>query len=136
MLHWEKKLMLGVPEIDKEHEELVKKTNIMLTALKSGNSTEEIVKHMNFLADYVIMHFNSEEKLQAKYNYPDIIHHKQIHSEFKVSVTKLLEDITKNGLSTSKKIEISQMTMDWLLKHIGVEDKKLADFILEKRKDT
>ena len=136
MLHWEKKLMLGVPEIDKEHEELVKKTNVMLTALKSGNSTEEILKHMNFLADYVIKHFNSEEKLQAKYNYPDIIRHKQIHSEFKVIVTKLLEDITKNGLSTSKKIEISQMTMDWLLKHIGVEDKKLADFILEKRKDT
>ncbi len=136
MLHWEKKLMLGVPEIDKEHEELVKKTNIMLTALKSGNSTEEIIKHMNFLADYVIKHFNSEEKLQSKYNYPDIIRHKQIHSEFKVTVTKLLEDVTKNGLTTSRKIEISQMTMDWLLKHIGVEDKKLADFILEKRKNT
>lgn len=136
MLHWEKKLILGVPEIDREHEELVKKANDMLMALKSGNSTDEIIKHMNFLADYVIKHFNSEEKLQAQYQYPEITEHKKIHSDFKVNVTKLLEDINKNGLTTSKKIEISQMTMDWLLKHIGVEDKKLANFILEKRNNT
>lgn len=136
MLHWEKKLVLGVPEIDREHEELVKKTNEMLTALKSGNSKEEIIRHINFLADYVIKHFNSEEKLQAKYNYPDIANHKQIHSQFKGTVTQLIQDIDENGLTTSKKIEISKMTMDWLLKHIGVEDKKLADFILENRKNT
>lgn len=134
MISWEQKLILGVPEMDKEHKELVEKTNDMLLALKSGNSTEEVVRHMKFLADYVVKHFNSEEKLQMRVGYPDMAAHKKVHAEFKTTVTQLIDDINKNGLTTSKKIQVSQMTVDWLLKHIGVEDKKLATYILQNNK--
>ncbi|OJV66493.1 MAG: hypothetical protein BGO41_03450 [Clostridiales bacterium 38-18] len=105
MISWEQKLILGVPEMDKEHKELVEKSNDMLLALKSGNSTDEVVRHLKFLAEYVIKHFNSEEKLQMRVGYPDMAAHKMVHAEFKDTVTHLIDDINKNLLTTSKKFK-------------------------------
>lgn len=127
---WEDNLMVGVPQMDREHKELIEKANTLFEALGNPEkSTKEIIDIVNFLTRYVVNHFNSEERLQKKYNYPDYNRHHKLHEDFKANVMSLKADIEANGLTTSKKLEINRQLIQWLQQHIGKEDKKLGDHI-------
>lgn len=128
LMQWEKQLDLGIEVLDNEHKELIEHANVLFTAIKDGKSDDQVMKHLEFLAAYTLKHFESEEKFQKKIGYPDYEAHRKIHQEFKGVVNALLDDVRKNGLSASKKIEVNRMTIDWLRKHIGIEDKKIATF--------
>jgi len=85
--NWENSLVLGVKQIDDEHQELIKKVNVLFDALGDPNkSSLVILETIDFLATYVVDHFNSEEKLQKKYHYPAFNDHHKIHEDFKKEV--------------------------------------------------
>ncbi|MBN2794377.1 MAG: hemerythrin family protein [Clostridia bacterium] len=131
---WEENLVLGITQIDKEHMELVQQANKLFDALGDPDkSSKEILETLNFLAGYVVNHFNSEEKLQLKYGYPMFNQHKRIHEDFKKEVATLIHDIEINGLKTSQKLSINKMVIHWLKNHIGVEDRKVAEYIKSKQ---
>lgn len=131
---WEENLVLGIDQMDNEHLELVNQANKLFDALGDPEkSSNEIVDTLNFLAGYVVNHFDSEEKLQQKYGYPLFKQHKVIHEDFKSQVITLIQDIEANGLKTSQKLSINKMVINWLKNHIGVEDKKLAEYIKSKQ---
>lgn len=132
---WEDSLLLGVSEMDSEHKELIEKANVLFEALGDpSKSSEVILDTLDYLAIYVVKHFNSEEKLQKQYNYPGYKEHHQIHEDFKQEVALLVKDIKDNGLSITKKIAVNKMLIKWLQNHIGVEDKKLAAHIINTKK--
>lgn len=131
---WEDSLVLGIDQMDQEHMELVQQANKLFDALGNPDkSSKEIVETLNFLAGYVVNHFNSEEKLQQKYGYPSFTEHKRIHEGFKSEVVALIQDVESNGLKTSQKLSINKMVINWLKKHIGVEDRKVAEYIKSKQ---
>lgn len=131
--NWEKSLILGIKEIDEQHNGLIDHANTLFEALgDKSRSNDEIMDMMKFLAIYVQKHFSSEEQLQKRHKYPFYEEHHKIHEEFRKVVSELLKEIEMNGLTVSKKLEINRMTIDWLKNHIGKEDKKLADYILSK----
>lgn len=128
--NWENSLLLGVKEIDDEHKVLIEKVNVLFDALGDPKkSSLVILDTIDFLATYVVDHFNSEEKLQKKYQYPEFTEHHKIHEDFKNEILLLKKDIEDNGLSVTKKLAINKKLMSWLTHHIGVDDRKLADHI-------
>jgi hemerythrin len=64
--------------------------------------------------------------------YPDFENHKRIHDDFKITVLDLLKDIEINGIDLKTRIEVNTMTINWLKKHIGVEDRKVAEYYKNK----
>lgn len=133
--HWEETLVLNVPLMDKQHMELVEQADKLFEALGDpAKSTQEINEMLKFLADYVVNHFNAEERLQRQYNYPDYEKHHEIHEAFKATVSDLIKSIEADGLKTTKKLAINKMVMQWLKQHIGVEDRKLAVYIHSQEK--
>ena len=80
---WKENLSVGVNEIDNQHKELFNRINNLLDACTRGKGSEEIKRTLNFLSDYVISHFGTEENLMVRYNYPDYTSHKEKHEKFK-----------------------------------------------------
>ena len=83
---WKEKYAIGVEVIDRQHKELFERFNKFLRVVRSEQSMEEkiadIEETFNFMGEYVIAHFDSEEAVQRKYNFPEYERHRKIHGRF------------------------------------------------------
>ncbi len=131
---WEKQLMTGVEEIDIEHLTLIETVDALQEAMQTGKGKEEVLGTLNFLQNYVKIHFKHEEALQVKYDYPELEEHIVKHNDFIKQLNHLKELVEKNT-STTNAMKVTYFCMEWLKVHIGVEDRKLADHILDQKND-
>jgi Hemerythrin len=65
-LIWDKMWSVGVDKIDRQHKELFNRINLLVCSMKSAKGKEEMITTLNFLEEYVIRHFNDEEKFKRK----------------------------------------------------------------------
>ena len=134
MLKESEKYMYGVFEIDSEHSELIARAEKVMASYQNGEAESEILKLFEYLSAYVLVHFRNEEKLLGDYGYPELDAHKELHREFKQDVMSLQDDIKENGLTLNSRLKLTHLTTEWIDHHIGTEDKKIANFILNIRK--
>lgn len=127
-----KDLETGVAQIDAQHKSLFDAMNHLSDACSQGKGREVINETLKFLNDYIITHFNDEEKLQKAYGYPDRIQHIKYHEQFKASIKDTIAEYNKEGSSVVLVGEINKKIGMWLLNHIKREDVKLGMFLKEK----
>ena len=125
-------LATGNDLIDSEHRELIDTINNLLIACGEGKGRGEIHKTLEFLNDYIVYHFNDEEKLQRKYGYPDYENHKRYHEEYKRIVAGILNEFGQGGATVALISKINQAIAAWLINHIKKEDVKVAAHIRSK----
>ncbi len=126
---WNDNFKLGNEQIDSQHKKLFELLSEFITACLDGSDAENIQETLNFLVDYTVIHFNSEEELQLLYKYPDYEKHKQLHENFKVTVGELIEKFNAKGSSTELSLNVSKTIVRWLVSHIMQEDKKIGEHI-------
>jgi hemerythrin len=131
-VQWSDDLSSGFKEIDDQHKELINRVNKLLDACNSGKGRQEIGDTLNFLADYVVEHFNSEEKYMKQYNYPGLNEQIEQHKYFVSYVGELKNEFDKNGPSISLTMKLSKNLVEWLVNHIMKIDKKAGAFLKEK----
>jgi hemerythrin len=62
-LVWSDGLASGSEEIDNQHKELITRANRLLATFEGdGMNRQEISKIIDYLTDYVVFHFGTEEK--------------------------------------------------------------------------
>ncbi|HPZ82341.1 MAG TPA: hemerythrin domain-containing protein, partial [Thermogutta sp.] len=81
-LVWDTTMSTGIPRIDAQHQELIRKLNGLLHAMQKGRGKEEIEKLLDFLAEYVIKHFSDEEAEMERVNCPAAIANRIAHQHF------------------------------------------------------
>jgi hemerythrin len=131
-MEWTQDLSVGVKEIDDQHKELIRRMNGFFDAMKSGNKEQEILKMLDFLADYVVTHFRDEERLQFSNGYPKYQEHRQMHKDFIADVTQMRSDIQKTGFTAATSSLISTTLVAWLTLHIKKADKEVGAYIRSK----
>ena len=87
-LQWTGNMATGIEVIDLQHGELFDRINAIFDSCKNGNSKEEVVRVIDFLEGYIVSHFETEEDLQKKHNYPEYMAHKMAHEGFKKRVSQ------------------------------------------------
>lgn len=132
VVQWSEELSSGFKEIDDQHKELINRVNKLLDACNLGKGRQEIGDTLNFLADYVVEHFNSEEKYMKQYNYPGLSEQIEQHKYFVSYVGELKNEFEKNGPSISLTMKLSKNLVEWLVNHIMKIDKKAGAFLKEK----
>jgi len=133
MTIWDEKMLIGVPEIDEQHRNLVNALNELLAACENGNGQDSILKTFIFIVGYTKVHFADEEELQVKYDYPYLDEHRELHKDFTATVTALLEDFEQDRSTHALIAKTSEMLTDWVVNHICIEDKKIGDHIQKKK---
>lgn len=127
---WEEKLATGISQIDDQHKELFKRVNDLIEASRLPGSGERLAELFRFLDEYVREHFTFEEKLQRDVGYPRFAEHKKMHDGFASKLGDLKARYLAGGSSLSLRIEINDFVVNWLVHHIGREDRDIAAHIL------
>ena len=129
---WDKSLETGNITIDEQHKSIIDSINNLLEACSKGKGRSEVENTLKFLQDYVVKHFNDEEKLQLKSNYPDYKSHKEKHEAFKKTVNEIAQEYTASGASIQLVAKVNSSVAGWLITHIKSDDKKVALHIKNK----
>lgn len=129
---WKDKYKVHVPIIDQQHEELfIRVFSFIEIVQQKGNWEDKITKikdTLEFMQDYVVFHFDDEEKYQEKINYPHIEIHKQRHQKFKEAINAYAQRFESEGFHEELVQEFGGKLMTWLILHIQVEDQKLGEY--------
>lgn len=133
-LEWSDSLASGSSDIDTQHKELFVRVNSLLNAVDKGTiNREEVARIVQYLTDYVVLHFGNEEKYMAKHNYSSATAHKAQHEQFVKTFVKLKDRLLMEGVSAPLAQEIRDLCVDWLVNHIKYSDRALGMYLKMKR---
>ena len=118
-------LMTGNALIDSEHRQLFAAVNNLMTACSQGKGRDQIQQTVTFLSNYVVKHFQDEERLQAQSNYPNYPAHKQFHDGYRRQLAQVSQELLQEG-PTVKALGDLNRVVAVLISHIRTEDKRLA----------
>ena len=117
--------------IDSQHKELVNIVNELYTATvdNSANTNEAFIKAIKKCIDYTQYHFKTEEKIMDLINYSDAENHKAMHNSFYLEIVDQIRKYEEGQPFVANKF--IKFLKDWLLEHIGFQDKKFVNEIKE-----
>jgi hemerythrin len=131
-LQWNDALSTSVGEIDNQHKELIERINRLLAAFTRSTGREEMGRIVQFLADYVVLHFGTEERYMQKFGYTNITQHKAQHEQFVRSFGRIRDRLLAGGTDPSLMEDTRQLVVDWLVNHIKLSDRALGLYLKHK----
>lgn len=127
---FDKSLETGNSLIDDQHRELIDRVNKLSESCDTLTEKNVAVQTLDFLMDYTEFHFRAEEKLQEESGYPQLQAHKAQHAQFEKAVDELRQMLEEEeGPTDAFVAAVNRNIVEWLLNHIQVCDKKVAEYI-------
>jgi hemerythrin-like metal-binding protein len=123
---WMPRLAVGVQAMDDQHQGLFRTINRMWDAYQEEDD-EGLKAVLESLQDYAEFHFLAEEVLMEETAYEDEASHRARHAEFRAKVREL--EWRREIAPHSVGLQLLEYLRDWLVLHIGVEDRKLGLFL-------
>jgi hemerythrin len=127
-LEWTSGLAVGVEEIDDQHQELFRRAQRLVLALRAGDRGE-VEPLIRYLSDYVVSHFECEERCMARTEYPGLEAHRDAHRRFRDDFGELLREYQRKGPTPLMALTVSNWLAEWLQQHIGGSDVALARWL-------
>lgn len=125
-IQWQNSLSVYIPEIDKQHQDLIDAVHTLSDAIEKGEDQDVIKKTLDDLVDYALTHFATEERLFDQHEYPDREPHRQQHREFAEQVFSLKSKCDTGSDSISQ--QLAEYLSTWVDEHIKCWDKKYGVF--------
>jgi len=126
---WDPALLVGIPEIDGQHQELFRRLDGLHEAIRAGRSREEVGRTLAFLHDYALQHFAAEEALMTSRDYPALADHRGEHQGFTAELGALEAEYRRDGPTASLIIRVSTQLTGWLAGHINRTDRALVEYL-------
>jgi len=133
---WRDYLATDHPVIDAQHKELFRQITNLTDACRHRDQQHNVAALLDYLGNYVKVHFATEEKLMLSTGFPDYLVHKAAHDYFTDLVHTLLNRCRIEGESRELTIKTNYLAVEWLTRHICIMDRKLAEELHEKNTGT
>lgn len=133
-LEWTTALRVGVEAIDEQHQELFRRSERLILALRGGDRGE-VEPLLRYLADYVISHFECEERWMVAAEYPGLEAHRDAHRRFRDDFRELVREYQRKGPTPLMALTVHNWLADWLERHIGGADVALGRWLTEQGVD-
>ncbi len=130
-IEWNESLSIGVPLIDGQHLEWVRRYNDVARAIEERHGVEKVSSTLAFLVGYTKEHFSEEESRMAQADYPDQDAHKERHASLLDTLGGLVQDFREDGPTEELAIAMDTFLANWLIKHIRDVDMKLGEFLTQ-----
>lgn len=124
-MQWTPDLDTGISVIDTQHKRIVDYINELYDASESG-SAQQVQSVIEGLVDYTVTHFNFEEQLQEKANYPFLKAHQRVHEIFMRRIAAFRERATAGENVIP---ELLSMLKVWLSSHIKGDDRDYVESV-------
>ena len=126
-LEWSDKLNVGIEQIDEQHRELVDILNEMYESVYDNHELSVVCELGERLIQCAILHFEAEDKLLLRHNYPVYQEHCIKHAELTREIQALIDGLRQG--ETSATMTVMHFLRDWLSVHIIHEDKKVGAYL-------
>ena len=125
LIDWDESYSVNVHLIDRQHQKLFEHAYGYHEAVKNGKTAGALRKLLDGLAEYATIHFGTEERYFAQYNYKETEEHKREHQILTAKITDLNSKV-KVGI-TVEEDEVSKFLKIWLDAHIKGTDQKYIE---------
>lgn len=133
--HWQPEYETGFTLVDDQHKTLFYAINALNSAMLTGKGADLLEKTLRILGNYTTIHFETEEQYMLKYNYPAYLEHHEKHQMLRKKVAEFSEQ-RDNTNPTQLTIKLSRFLTNWLIEHIKGDDRKMINFLRQKRLET
>jgi hemerythrin-like metal-binding protein len=129
-LKWKPEYSVGIDVIDNDHKKLINLINQFQTASLHSTGDQFERDALNELVDYTVFHFQREEEMLQKNNYPDFDAHKKEHEAMVTKVKTMVEVFNQDK---DKVIDdLLDYLKKWLINHINGTDQAYSEFMKDK----
>lgn len=137
LFSWTAELSVGDDVIDAQHQGLFRETNKLLNTIIDGVPDRDKIREITmFLDTYITEHFSFEEAYMLSNKYPGIEEHRTLHQNFIEQYTLLKAKIDTQQPTSESLFALENFLGQWLVHHIGTEDKKYYQYIESHRQQT
>lgn len=130
LIQWDSSLATGVALIDAQNKMLINKANKLYESIYKNNFRGKLNELLGELFEYTEYHFDIEEELFSKYNYPEKINHLKEHENFRNYIRSYINEKDRDDLMVATNILVYLNT--WITHHIKEVDAQCACFFNEK----
>ena len=127
LIEWSDDLSIGISEIDTEHRQLIEFANDFHEAVLTNDSQQGILEALNKILDYAEQHFENEEIIMERVEFPGIDEHREAHAVLLAQLSVLITDFQQGNIEEYQ--SISDFLQDWILQHLNKEDMMLGLWI-------
>lgn len=125
---WNEALVLGIPEIDADHQRFASLVNDLNLAIMRRASKDEVRKKLDLLYLDARAHFQHEERLFAQHAYPEHEGHARLHRQIEAAIMQQFAvfkttDFGKEWMESGLRIK------GLLVNHLLQEDMKYREFM-------
>ena len=132
---WRKQISTGNDIIDQNHKYLICLFNSIELALSTPEALKYLPVYVDQLFEYTKEHFDREEKIQLKIDYPGYMEHKlqhqdildhleKVNDELQQLVNEKDEEATNEALKSQLDKDILKLAREWIIDHLIKTDKK------------
>lgn len=119
-VEWSEKLSIGVPIVDKQHQQIIALICELEDAVRDNVGNKLLSASISSLVNYAKLHFVEEESLMAGVNYPGLGKHKLFHQYFLARISVFSERM-ENGEPEVAEDLLTFLKL-WFIDHICVSD--------------
>lgn len=121
---WLAKYSVGIPEIDSQHQQLIRLINDLHAAMTTGQGKETAGRTLDELVRYTEQHFSYEERMLQQKGYSQLTPHQAEHKRLTGEVVDLREKYRNGAIALT--VQVMQFLKNWLAGHIMVHDQQYA----------
>ncbi len=125
---WTDRYATGIEAIDEQHQQLFKAVNDLHDGLMAGKAKESIEKTLDFLVEYTLRHFQTEENFMHQQGFEGLPAHRSEHKLLLDEVATFREQYTRNAAAV-RPMEVARFLGDWLTHHIHQMDMQYALYV-------
>lgn len=125
MIEWKDEYVLGIEEIDKQHQQLFKIAGDIHELIKNDIILDKYDRIMHLIGDlkeYTVFHFSSEEEYMKSIGYRKFFSHKVEHDDFIDKINHV--DMEQMDMDHEQYLlDIMDFILNWISQHILDTDK-------------
>jgi hemerythrin-like metal-binding protein len=128
---WTPEATTNIPEIDAQHDELFHAVAAFSAEIECGRGRQAVGKMLEFLTEFAVRHFATEERLMAAVEFPGLVAHRAAHDEFIVELACWRERFADGDGAPSVLLPLDlqfRLAM-WLRDHISDLDCVFGRFV-------
>jgi hemerythrin len=130
MFIWREEYAVNIEEMDNDHIEMMKVAETLYQLIDTNNQ-DKFLNRLKQLVNLAQQHFQKEEELLKKNQYPDYSKHIKKHKRIMQEATDVIQKIQDNRYDIDD--DFVNFLKDWILNHILTEDRKYGEYLSRKK---
>jgi len=127
LVTWDQSYSVSVKKLDEQHQKLFSLLNTLHEAMREGKGQTIVQATLRRFAVYTVTHFQAEEELMRKANFPGLAEHHAEHEKYVARLHQFEEDLKAGHNTTS--VAVLQFLRDWLAEHILRTDRSYSAYL-------